>query len=489
MKNYILEKDGSLVKPVQIYTRISHYENLFEIQPNKLIALVNKNIVAYKELVRNLSDYLLRTSLDSRRRNFILPTLIFLVWSRKENFNSTEINTREETLFKLYNEIANNPLNITRFPGFEEIFYGLRERDFENLFEIIDNAKIYDSSESEFGSFFNDLINDSSWRGSFRGDESSSPKELGNFIAKISKVEKPYIITDPYAHHASLLLPLLKEYSEKETICYAQDENIESIWLGTLNLIANDIKIFEYFNSLEVIENWKSFASSCIISTPPFGGKLKEPFIWDLPNGELLKTSDVMSTAIFKIATNLLNNGRAYVTVPIGFLFRQDKSVREVRKYLIKEQLLTGIITLPTGLFRPYSGVSTVLLVIDKQKGNYSKGLLHYDLSSIDPSDILSHTEEISNLLYSTGDIENGENHQFVNYIQIEQNQFRFDKTLYFQPINSTIPFRNENMVRVKSCLNNSFLDTLQKQLTLMISKEFRMYKYQIFPQLELSMN
>src|ERR1035437_2196445 len=149
-------KDGSLVKPVQIYARISHYENLFEIQPNKLIALVNKNIVAYKELVRNLSDYLLRTSLDSRRRNFILPTLIFLVWSRKENFNSTEINTREETLFKLYNEIANNPLNITRFPGFEEIFYGLRERDFENLFEIIDNAKIYDSSESEFGSFFND---------------------------------------------------------------------------------------------------------------------------------------------------------------------------------------------------------------------------------------------------------------------------------------------------------------------------------------------
>jgi len=78
---------------------------------------------------------------------------------------------------------------------------------------------------------------------------------------------------------------------------------------------------------------------------------------------------------------NLLRiGGRAGVIVPDGVLFGSSRAHRELRKMLIEECELQGVVKMPSGVFKPYEGVSTAVLVF--VKGGKTKHVLYYDINA-----------------------------------------------------------------------------------------------------------
>ena len=66
------------------------------------------------------------------------------------------------------------------------------------------------------------------------------------------------------------------------------------------------------------------------------------------------------------INTHLSRTGRAGIIVPEGIIFQSGKTYKDLRKYLIETSLI-GVISLPSGVFNPYSGVKTSILILNKQ--------------------------------------------------------------------------------------------------------------------------
>ena len=102
-----------------------------------------------------------------------------------------------------------------------------------------------------------------------------------------------------------------------------------------------------------------------ITFNPPFKGTLDNAQV----NPELLKITKSKHTELLFLAwflRCLAIGGRAVVIVPGGVTFRSEKDYLQIRKAIIDENRLDAVITMPSGVFQPYSGVSTAILLFTK---------------------------------------------------------------------------------------------------------------------------
>ena len=74
--------------------------------------------------------------------------------------------------------------------------------------------------------------------------------------------------------------------------------------------------------------------------------------------------------------------GRAAIVVPDGILFKSNKANKALRKILIEEQKLDAVISMPSGVFKPYSGVSTSILIFTKTNSGGTNKVWFYDMSA-----------------------------------------------------------------------------------------------------------
>jgi type I restriction enzyme M protein len=74
--------------------------------------------------------------------------------------------------------------------------------------------------------------------------------------------------------------------------------------------------------------------------------------------------------------------GRAAVIVPEGVLFGSSNAHRSLRKMLVEDHKLDGVVSLPSGVFRPYAGVSTAILLFTKTNSGGTDHVWFYDLSA-----------------------------------------------------------------------------------------------------------
>jgi len=106
-------------------------------------------------------------------------------------------------------------------------------------------------------------------------------------------------------------------------------------------------------------------AYSLVLANPPFAGSLDyEACAKDLQKIVKTKKTELLFLALF--LRLLRTGGRAAVIVPDGVLFGSSKAHKDLRKMLVEEHKLDAVIKLPSGVFRPYAGVSTAILVFTK---------------------------------------------------------------------------------------------------------------------------
>ena len=122
-------------------------------------------------------------------------------------------------------------------------------------------------------------------------------------------------------------------------------------------------------------------AYTLVLANPPFAGALDyETTAKDLQRIVKTKKTELLFLALF--LRLLKPGGRAAVIVPDGVLFGSSKAHKELRRILVEEHKLDAVIKLPSGVFRPYAGVSTAILVFTKTDSGGTDHVWFYDVTA-----------------------------------------------------------------------------------------------------------
>jgi type I restriction enzyme M protein len=163
---------------------------------------------------------------------------------------------------------------------------------------------------------------------------------------------------------------------EKAFTAFDSDSGMTMLRIGSMNLMLHGINTpnFRYTDTLSKAYN-EERAYDCILANPPFKGAIDAADVNPTLPVKCKKT-EILFLHLF--LRQLENGGRAAVIVPDGVLFGSSNAHVEIRKKLIEDNRLDGVISMPSGVFRPYAGVSTAVLLFTK--GGTTERIWFYDM-------------------------------------------------------------------------------------------------------------
>ena len=153
--------------------------------------------------------------------------------------------------------------------------------------------------------------------------------------------------------------------------------------IGSMNMALHgvDNPNIRYQDSLAQDHAGDEEKYSLILANPPFAGSLDyEGTAKDLLDIVKTKKTELLFMALF--LRLLKPGGRAAVVVPDGVLFGSSKAHKELRRLIVEDQKLDAVISLPSGVFKPYAGVSTAILLFTKTNSGGTKNVWFYDMKS-----------------------------------------------------------------------------------------------------------
>jgi type I restriction enzyme M protein len=118
-----------------------------------------------------------------------------------------------------------------------------------------------------------------------------------------------------------------------------------------------------------------------VLANPPFKGSLAENTV-SKSLSRVVKTKKTELLFVALILRILATGGRAAVIVPDGVLFGSSTAHVAVRKLLVDEHKLEGVISMPSGVFRPYAGVSTAIVLFTKTGAGGTDKVFFYDMQA-----------------------------------------------------------------------------------------------------------
>ena len=153
--------------------------------------------------------------------------------------------------------------------------------------------------------------------------------------------------------------------------------------VGAMNMTLHGIENpdISYRDSLAEEHGEDAGAYSLILANPPFAGSLD----YDTTAKDLLRIVKTKKTELLFMALFLRlmrTGGRAAVVVPDGVLFGSSKAHKDIRRMLVEEHKLDAIIKLPSGVFRPYAGVSCAIVVFTKTGVGGTGDVWFYDMQA-----------------------------------------------------------------------------------------------------------
>ena len=307
---------------------------------------------------------------------------------------------------------------------FKNAFLPFKDPSTLNMFLKEINEFHYSHSE-KLGDAFEYLI---SIMGS-QGDAGQfrTPRHIIDFIVEIIDPQKNETILDPACGTAGFLISsykhILKTNTDKKLgdQLSAEDkkkvgENVngydispEMIRLSLVNMYLHGFstpKIDEY-DTLSSEDKWNEYFD-VILANPPFftpKGGIKPHKLFSIES----KKAEVLFTSF--MVDKLKPNGRSGIIVPEGIIYNSNKAFKNLRKKIIQDGLI-GVISLPQGVFNPYSGIKTSILIIDKKLSKNFKEVYFANVENdgyflgkqrypIDQNDLPKIKEEFNKLLTS----------------------------------------------------------------------------------------
>jgi type I restriction enzyme M protein len=172
-------------------------------------------------------------------------------------------------------------------------------------------------------------------------------------------------------HHPELLsAPELREHFN-HGLFHGFDFDNTMLRIGAMNMLLHGVENpdVSYRDSLSQDGAIEEDKYTLILANPPFAGSLDTESI----SAKLQRVVNTRKTELLFMALflQLLKpGGRAAVIVPDGVLFGSSKAHKELRRTLVEDHFLEGVVSLPSGVFRPYAGVSTAILFFVRIQGS-----------------------------------------------------------------------------------------------------------------------
>jgi type I restriction enzyme M protein len=183
-------------------------------------------------------------------------------------------------------------------------------------------------------------------------------------------------------HHKDALLDKKTRKHFDADMFHGFDFDPTMLRIASMNMITHGIEQPQIVRSDSLSHDFAAAdAYSLVLANPPFKGSLAESTV----SPSLLKAVKTKKTELLFVALILrllATGGRAAVIVPDGVLFGSSTAHVAVRKLLVDKHKLEGVISMPSGVFKPYAGVSTAVLLFTKTGAGGTDQVFFYDMQA-----------------------------------------------------------------------------------------------------------
>jgi type I restriction enzyme M protein len=225
-----------------------------------------------------------------------------------------------------------------------------------------------------------------------------TPRHIIQLMVELTAPNAKDVICDPASGTCGFLVAageylrekhpeILRDATAREHFHHAMfhgyDFDNTMLRIGSMNMALHgvDNPDIRYQDSLAQDHAGDEEKYSLILANPPFAGSLDyENTAKDLLAIVKTKKTELLFLALF--LRLLKPGGRAAVIVPDGVLFGSSKAHKQLRQMLVEEQKLDAVISLPSGAFKPYAGVSTAILLFTKTNSGGTDNVWFYDLQA-----------------------------------------------------------------------------------------------------------
>jgi type I restriction enzyme M protein len=289
--------------------------------------------------------------------------------------------------------------NVSGHDNIKEIFREARLKiddpsTLKRTLEIIDEIKFEQLDADIKGDLYEDILNQIEHAGKL--GQFRTPRHIIRFIVEMVDPKIGETVFDPACGTGGFLIisyeHIRTKNSSKELITphnggfrgpgdklsktqwkflqnetfFGQDVDPEMVRLTLMNfflhgLEESDVKRKDTVAGAEDEEDLRRY--DVILTNPPFAGKVDKERIKDLP----IKSTKTQVLFLGYVIDALKPNGRAGIILPEGTLFGTNRDDKEIRRYLLEKCQLQAVISMPAGVFQPYSGVKTSVLIFKKR--------------------------------------------------------------------------------------------------------------------------
>lgn len=224
-----------------------------------------------------------------------------------------------------------------------------------------------------------------------------TPRHIIKMMVELMQPTPMDIIVDPAAGSAGFLVEAgeylkrknedlfaIKELKDhyNNNMFFGNDMDRTMLRIGAMNMMLHGVEKpnIEYRDSLSE-KNIDDEKYTLVLANPPFKGSLD----YESVAAGLLKITKTKKTELLFLALflrTLKKGGRCASIVPDGVLFGSSNAHKSIRKEIVENHHLHGIISMPSGVFKPYAGVSTAIIIFTKTGAGGTDKVWFYDMQA-----------------------------------------------------------------------------------------------------------
>lgn len=324
-----------------------------------------------------------------------------LRWSRFKDFAPEKMfTTVRDEVFPFIKKLGNNgdqdPEDSTYTHHMRDALFMMpTPRVLANVVDQLDSIQMDDAdTKGDLYEYMLGKIATAGQNGQFR-----TPRHIIKLMVEMTAPTPKDVICDPACGTAGFLIAaseyLVKHHSDaiyrdetarrrfNQGTFHGYDFDSTMLRIGSMNMLLHGVENpdIHYRDSLAQADEDDAEKYSLILANPPFAGSLDyESTAKDLQRIVKTKKTELLFMALF--LRLLQSGGRAAVIVPDGVLFGSSTAHKALRTMLVEEQKLDAIVSMPSGVFRPYAGVSTAILFFTKTNSGGTDHVWFYDMKS-----------------------------------------------------------------------------------------------------------
>jgi type I restriction enzyme M protein len=380
---------GGLSNPLSVIEQVTYLLFIKLLDDNQIKKERNANVLGVKP-----NNLLFQTGNFVAEKENIDEPYINLRWSHFKNFEPEKLFTIvKDKVFPFIKQISNG--KDTAFSKYmkDAVFMVPTPRVLLKVVEGLDALDL--NNKDIMGDVYEYLlakIASSGTNGQFR-----TPRHIIRMMVELMKPTLNDVIVDPAMGSAGFVVESARYIHEKFSNELSKEENQEKftktmfsgydtdqtmLRIGAMNMMLHgvDQPDIKYQDSLSE-ENTAANKFSLILANPPFKGSLD----YEAVSKDLLAVTKTKKTELLFLAVMLRMlkvGGRAASIVPDGVLFGSSNAHKAIRKELINNQKLVAVISMPSGVFKPYAGVSTAIIIFTKTNSGGTDKVWFYNMEA-----------------------------------------------------------------------------------------------------------